>query len=327
MTNQDYLQLLKFAVLNSDEMKKHFYHQIPHFELRNSDFTKIQNIIHQKLNGAYLSESTIENIFRNNLYEVPLNPEKRITTTLNTLSQFAGFKTFDLFKEYFDSTVAVRFYLPKILIETNYYEFPTKLIDSQEFLKHLSYLDIFVFNDTIYALATIIFENDYLQDPDGSKYYSQNSFVISFNKTSVRVLSYSNPKYIWHGAVCVSDDMLYVFTQYKVPKGYGFSGAVHVISLNEFNSYKYCVPIFDTDNMGIKPFFKDGKVHNFRANNYHYCINDHVGEKINPQVYDEIYQKELTFHSNKILDNLSGKLHSMSKNGTIIIPKIIQYLS
>jgi hypothetical protein len=341
MTNKNYLDLLKFAVINDTRIREYNFHLIPPHKLRNADFIKLKKLIivdklddrgnPMTLNGnpmtLNLSEATIENIFKIDNYEVSPNPEQRILNTLNILSQFVGFEDFEKFKKSFDKTIAVRYYLPKILVETNYYEVPTSQIYGQEFLKHLNYLDVRVYENSVYALATIISENfDCREDPDGTEYYKYDILVICINQETIRVLNYANPKYVRHGAIDVDDKFIHVFTQNKMPKGYEFSGAIHSIPKDKFNTYQYCKPIFDYDNMGLMPFFKDGKVHHFRANNYHYCINDEIGEQIKPDDYNKICQSEISSYSHSILNDYSGRLNSQANNGDIIFKEILHYL-
>lgn len=334
MTNKNYLDLLKFAVINDARIREYSYHLVPPHKLRNSDFIKLKELITvDKLddNGKKmilnLSEATIENIFKNDNYEVAHNPEQRIVNTLNILSQFVGFDSFNDFKRSFSKTVAVRYYLPETLVKTNYYEVPTSQIYGQEFFKHLNYLDVRIYEKSVYALATIIFDNiDFRENPDGTEYFKYEVLVICINKDIIRVLNYAKPKYVKHGAIDVDEKFVHVFTQNKMPKGYEFSGAIHSIPKEKFNVYQYCKPIFDYDNMGSQPFFKDGKVHHFRANNYHYCIEDVIGQKISWDEYGKICQLEISSYSHHILDGYYGKLTSLSNNGDAVFKRILHYL-
>jgi len=74
-------------------------------------------------------------------------------------------------------------------------------------------------------------------------------------------------------------------------------------------------------------YFKDGTIHHFRANNYLYCIESNIGDKIggDEDEYNKIYQRNISERSDGILNNV-GSLNSVSKNGLIIVNNILKYM-
>lgn len=225
-----------------------------------------------------------------------------------------------------------RRYLPKELIENRYYEASTETIQKQEFLKHLTYLDVRVHEKKLYALAAMIAPNgkdNQIKDPDRTDYNEYNIYVISIDQDKIRVLQYPNPYHVRHGAIDVDDTYIHVFTQTKLKDEYNFIGVIHAIGKVEFKNYHHAQSVFDSDNRGLRPFFKNGKVHHFSAAGYYYCINDSTKRKITDKEFCEINQREISAYSDGILDSMSDYMQTMKStqsNGKVIFGRMLKYI-
>ncbi len=189
-------------------------------------------------------------------------------------------------------------------------------IDISNNLKKYDFVDMLVDGKNIYALVTMnTIINTYLADPDGTKSYQKDIFLLKINtvgQIQETKISTLNPQ---HGTLIrLSDGTIRVFLNYKVNAGtYAMNGILYTLTEN---STGYIISnttnVFQNANWGWFPKLNtsNSNVEHFSFAGYYRYINSSNQGSVAPATMENEFKEFQKAHSYYIMPNTKDDIIS-----------------
>lgn len=164
-------------------------------------------------------------------------------------------------------------------------------------LERFTVIDMIVRNDSIISLISVQSSNVFSIDPDGTRFYEKDTFLVSFKKGGISdYVLVARGLQIGRGCITEHNGKIIAFLSFKGPQNqdsYAMTGNVYYIRQPRLGVI-YVKEVFRSQNWGWHPRFNGEDIEHFSFDGYYDYIND---KKIGPASPQESELKHIDYIS------------------------------